>query len=557
MATEFEALALLIGIATLLGIVAEKTRQPKVMAYIIAGLLVGPVGLDLVAETEMTALLSELGLVFLLFLIGLEINIDEVKDVLRPTVGIAVIQMILVSALGFTVSSLLGFDTVTSAFIGIAVMFSSTALVVKLLTNLDEASTLPGRLDIGILLVQDVAVVLILALLTVETTSPAQIALKLGEILLMISFIGVASLLSSKYVFSKILKEISDNDLAFFTHGVAWAFIFISLSQYFNLSLEIGAFIAGIGLAQIPYSRELQERVRPLTDLFMAIFFLNFGIGITGGSLQAYLPEAVIASIVLIIGKFAIFFLTVDQFKFTPETSFKTAINMTQVSEFGLILASLAIAEGFIAQEVSGFISMVAILTMGCSAYLIRYKGAIQEKVDHILRRFDEEEKSDIEIQALKNHAVIIGYDEIAKKVAETLEKEYDILVVDRNSKNTAELSRSDYEYIYGDLKHGEIREAARIGEAEFVVSLSPEKAVNDRILEERGRESTVIVKADSIEEAVDLYDMGADYVIVKNLLTGNRLSEYLELYLEDEELFEEEVEAELAQIRGDDLSQN
>ena len=557
MATGYEALALLIGIATLLGIVAEKTRQPKVMAYIIAGLLIGPVGLDLVAETEMTALLSELGLVFLLFLIGLEINIDEVKDVLRPTVGIAVIQMILVSALGFTVSSLLGFDTITSAFIGVAVMFSSTALVVKLLTNLDEASTLPGRLDIGILLVQDVAVVLILALLTVETTSTTQIALKLGEILLMISFIGVASLLSSKYLFSKVLKEISDNDLAFFTHGVTWAFIFISLSQFFNLSLEIGAFIAGIGLAQIPYSRELQERVRPLTDLFMAIFFLNFGIGITGGSLQAYLPEAVIASIVLIIGKFAIFFLTVDRFKFTPETSFKTAINMTQVSEFGLILASLAIAEGFIAQEVSGFISMVAILTMGCSAYLIRYKEEIQRRIEHILRRFDEEEKSDIEIQALENHAVIIGYDEIARKVAETLAKEYNILVIDRNSNNTAELSRSDYEYIYGDLKHGEIREAARIGEAEFVVSLSPEKSVNDRLLEERSRDTTIIVKADSIEEAVDLYDMGADYVIVKNLLTGNRLSEYLELYLEDEELFEEEVEAELEQIRGDDISQN
>lgn len=557
MATGYEALALLIGIATLLGIVAEKTRQPKVMAYIIAGLLIGPVGLDLVAETEMTALLSELGLVFLLFLIGLEINIDEVKDVLRPTVGIAVIQMILVSALGFTVSSLLGFDTITSAFIGIAVMFSSTALVVKLLTNLDEASTLPGRLDIGILLIQDIAVVLILALLTVETTSPAQIALKLGEILLMISFIGVASLLSSKYVFSKILKEISDNDLAFFTHGVAWAFIFISLSQFFNLSLEIGAFIAGIGLAQVPYSRELQERVRPLTDLFMAIFFLNFGIGITGGSLQSYLPEAIIASIVLILGKFVIFFLTVDQFKFTPETSFKTAINMTQVSEFGLILASLAITEGFIAQEVSGFISMVAILTMGSSAYLIRYKGKIQKRAEHILRRFEDEDKSDIEIKALENHAVVIGYDEIAKRVCKTLKKEYDILVVDRNSKNTAELSRSDYEYIYGDLKHGEIREAARINDAEFVVSLSPEKAVNDRILEERGRNATVIVKADSIEQAVDLYDMGADYVIVKNLLTGNRLSEYIELYLEDEELFKEEVEAELKQIRGEGLSQN
>ncbi|QKQ97965.1 potassium transporter Kef [Candidatus Nanohaloarchaea archaeon] len=557
MAVGYESLALLIGIATVLGIVAEKTRQPKVMAYIIAGLVVGPVGLDLIAETEMTALFSELGLVFLLFLIGLEINLDEVRDVLRPTVGIAVIQMVLTFALGLTISSLLGFSLTTSAFIGAAVMFSSTALVVKLLTNLDEASTLPGRLDIGILLVQDIAVVLILALLTVESTSPAQIALKLGEIFVMISFIAAVSLLSSKYLFSSILKKISGNKPAFFTHGVAWAFIFISLSQYFNLSLEIGAFIAGVGLAQIPYSRELQERVRPLTDLFMAIFFLNFGLSITGGSLQAFLPEAIVASVVLVLGKFLIFFFTVDRFKFTPETSFKTAMNMTQVSEFGLILISLAITQGFIAEEVSGFISMVTILTMGSSAYMIRFKDEIHKKFDHILEEFEGEEKKDIEVESLEGHVVVVGYDEVARGACKKLEEEYDVLVIDRDSSNTAELSRSNYEYIYGDFKHGEIREAARLGKADFVISVSPEKAVNDRILEEKKRESVAIVKADDIEHAVDLYDRGADYVIVKNLLTGNRLSEYLELYLEDEELFEEEVEAELEKIRGDNLSQN
>ncbi|WEL23761.1 cation:proton antiporter [Candidatus Nanohalovita haloferacivicina] len=557
MAVGYESLALLIGIATILGIVAEKTRQPKVMAYIIAGLIVGPVGFNLISETEMTSLFSELGLVFLLFLIGLEINLEEVKDVLKPTIGIAVIQMILVFLLGLATTYSLGFDLTTAVFIGAAAMFSSTALVVKLLTNLDEASTLPGRLDIGILLVQDVAVVLILALLTVQSTSPTQIALKLGEIFVMISFIAAISLLSSKYLFSRILKKLSGNKAAFFTHGVAWAFLFISLSQYFNLSLEIGAFIAGVGLAQIPYSRELQERVRPMTDLFMAIFFLNFGLGITGGSLQAYLLEAIIASIILIIGKFAIFFLVVDRFKFTPETSFKTAMNMTQVSEFGLILISLAITQGYIAQDVSGFISIVTILTMGVSAYTIRFKDEIHEKVEHLLNFFEGEEKTDIEIRKLENHVVVIGYDQIARKACETLQEEYEILVIDRNSENTAELSRSNYEYIYGDFKHGEIREAAKIPEAAFIISLSPEKAVNDRILEEKDRDSTAIVKADSIEHAVDLYDMGADYVIVKNLLTGNRLSEYLELYLEDRELFIKEVEAEMKELRGDKPSQN
>ena len=557
MATGFESVALLVGAATVLGIVAQKTRQPKVMAYIIAGLLMGPVGLDLVSTTELTSVFSELGLVFLLFLIGLEINLDQVKEVLRPTIGIGIIQMILTFTAGLGTAILLGFDTTTSMFIGAAVMFSSTALVVKMLTNLDESSTLPGRLDIGVLLVQDVVVVLILALMTANFSSPVQIAVRTLEIFLMVSVIGIASIASSKYIFSNILKQISDNDLAFFTHGVAWAFVFISVANYFSLSMEIGAFIAGLGLAQVPYSRELQERVRPLTDLFMAIFFLNFGIGITGGALYTYFWEAVTASILLITAKFLILFLTIDRFKFTPETSFTASINMTQISEFGLILTSLAITEGFIAQEISGFISMVAILTMGTSAYLIRYKNRLNTRFDHVLAFFESEEKTDIEIDSLENHVIIIGYDEIARKVCKTLNKEYDILVIDKDSKNTEELAESDYRFIFGDFKHGEIREGSKIEDAAFIISFSDEKAVNTRILEEIEEETVVISKADNFDDASEFYDLGADYVILENILAGNRIGEYLELYLEDEKLFIEEVKSELNHIRGDERSQS
>lgn len=545
MATGYESLALVIGAATVLGIIAQKTKQPKVIAYILAGLLIGPVGLGMATEGEMLSLFSELGLVFLLFLIGLEINLDEIKTVLGSTIGIAVIQMLLTFLVGLATAIFLGFDTVTSMFIGGAVMFSSTALVVKILTEMDESSTLPGRLDIGVLLVQDVAVVIILALLTVNFSTPSQALLKLLEIFLMISIVGVLSLASSRYVFSKVLKKMSNNQLAFFTHGIAWAFLFITVADYLNLSLEIGAFLAGLGLAQVPYSRELQERVRPLTDLFIAIFFINFGLSIVPGSLQQYFWPAIFASVVLIIGKSIIFFLTIDRFKFTPETSFKASINMGQISEFGIILTSLAITEGYIESEVSSFISLLAIMTMGASTYLMRYKKNLQDRFEVVLEKFRAESKSDVSIDSLKDHAVIIGYDETSRKIIDILEKEHDILIVDNDPVNTKKLSESQHEYIYGDFKHGEIREGLNLEEASFVISFSDERRVNMMILEDRVEESIVINKSKSFEEASEFYDLGADYVIIENLLSGNRLGELLEIYLEDEKVFMKEIEGE------------
>jgi Kef-type K+ transport system membrane component KefB len=216
MAAGFESVALLIGAATFLGILSQKTGQPKIIAYIIAGISLGPVGLDLVKQGEMISLFSELGLVFLLFLIGLEIDIEEIQEVLKSTVGIAVIQMALTFAAGTLTAILVGFTGTTAYTTGAAVMFSSTALVVKVLTERDEETTLPGRLDVGVLLVQDVAVVVILAFFTVNFSTPAQAALKLAEIFLMISVVAAISFGSSKYFFSKILKSMSGNRLGHF-----------------------------------------------------------------------------------------------------------------------------------------------------------------------------------------------------------------------------------------------------------------------------------------------------------------------------------------------------
>ncbi len=544
------SIALIIIVATLLGVLAKKTGQPTVIAYIIAGLILGPVGFNAASQTGLTQLLSELGLVFLLFLIGLEINIEEIKEVLKPTLVIGLVQMALTAGAGFIIALAIGFTTLESLIIGAAVMFSSTALVVKLLADSDESSTLPGRLDIGILLIQDIVVILILALISIGSANPSQIALRLVEVFAMISIIGFLSFLSSRYLLPYILKRVSDDPSAFFTHGVAWAFIFISAASYFNLSMEIGAFIAGIGFAQLPYSRELQERVRPLTDLFMAIFFINFGLNIVPSQLSAYFFEAIVFSVIIMIAKFGIFFSLIDRFKFTPETSFTASINMTQISEFGLILGSIAASQNLISGDITGFLGLLAIITMGTSSYLIRYRDKLHSFSERFLQRFESEEKTDIEIENIENHALVLGYDTVTKNSLNALKKYFDqVVIVDRNPENIKELANSGYEYIYGDLNHGEIRKAANLDKAKLILSVIPDIEVNKEIIEHTDEKPTLFLKADSLDHAGELYEMGAHYVILRNVLTGERMSEYLKLYLEDRELFKEEVEEDLNKI--------
>ncbi|MFB6145395.1 MAG: cation:proton antiporter [Candidatus Nanohaloarchaea archaeon] len=545
-----EGFAVLIAVAALTGIIARKTGQPLVIAYILTGLLLGPVGLSLISENELTSMMSELGLVFLLFLIGLEINIDEIREVLGSTVFIGLSQMLLTLLLGYGLGTIFGLSNIGSVIFGVAAMFSSTALVVKLLTDRDEAFSLPGRLDIGVLLIQDVAVILILALITADASSIYALLERILEIAAMIGFIGGLSYLSSRYVVSRIFKDISDNQHAFFIHGIAFAFIFISTAHYLNLSMEIGAFFAGLSFAQLPYSRELQERVRPLTNLFMAIFFINFGLQIVPGELTAYIGEAVLASAVLVLGKFSIVFFLVDRSKFTPETSFRSALNLTQVSEFSLVLAALAFSQGLVGSEIVGLISLVTVMTMATSSYLIIFSGRIKQFAEPLLERLDSEEKKDIDMKSLENHALVIGYDEVTRHLLPVLEQDFDdVVVVDSDPEDIDELARSDYKFIYGDFRHGDIRKAASLQKADFIISVVPDFEVNREIVEYTGLEPTVFVKADSIEQAGELYDMGAHYVMIRNILTGEKMKDYIRLYLEDRDLFLEEVKPDIDKI--------
>lgn len=546
-----EGFAVTIILAAVLGVLARKSKQPTVTAYIITGIIAGPVLLGLVTHGAQTELLSELGLAFLMFLIGLEIRLDEIRGILKPTVAIASAQMILMALVGYFTAAYLGFTQVESLFIAAASSFSSTAVVVKLLADKDEVSTLPGKLDVGMLLIQDVVVVLLLAIISTGARTPMEIAVNLAEVGGMIAVIGLISYGSSRYFLPRLFQEISSNKHAFFIHGVAWALLLISAADYLGLSMEIGAFFAGLSLAQLPYSHELQERVRPLTDFFMAVFFIQIGLGLTAGDFAFYWQEALVAAGVFIVAKLGLHFFLIDRAKFTPETSMKASLNMSQISEFSLILGSLGVANGYLEQGVLGFLSMVAIITMGISSYMITYNGQIFERLKPWLERLETEDKQDVEVHPLENHAVVIGYDEVAQRSLVILEDYYDdIVIVDRDPDNVEVLGESNYRYIYGDFKHGEIRKASNVKKADFVLCVSSEHSINMKVLEDAHTDATVFARAEDMERAAELYEMNAHYVIQKNVLTGDKMSEYVKLYLEDRDLFLEEVEQDIERIK-------
>lgn len=550
LATDF---AIIVIAATVLAVLARKTGQPTIVAYILTGIIVGPVTLGLVAEDQLIEIMAELGLGFLLFLLGIEMNFENIRDILRPTAAIAVGQAVLQATLSFLVALALGFTPFQSGMIALATTFGATPIIVKILGDKDELKTLYGRVDVGILIVQDIYLVFALAVLGVGAVDDAaEVALSMGRVFALMLLLGLVAYLSYRYVLPTLLRASARNERTLFTVGIAWAFLFIFAAEALELSVELGAFIAGLALAQLPFSTELKERMGPVTDFFIMIFFASIALQMTADQLLAYWQEALIAATVLIIGNFFIVFGLFLSQNFDVETSFIGTINMLQVSEFSLVLGAIAVAQGFIDEALLGFFALMALITMPLSTYVIINNHAIYERAEPYLSRFASEERIETQLGVYEDHAVLIGYDQLIYQALPTIREQFnEVVVIDRAPENVDELQNADVEYIYGDFRHGEIRQEADLENAAFVLSMATEAEVNRQLLEGVREDATTFVAAEHPEDAATLYDQGAEYVIIRHVLAGEMLGEHVTDYLTDREAFNTTVDRAREQLSG------
>lgn len=540
---------LLLIVAAAMGFVATRTGQPTIIAYILTGILLGPAIFDLVeAGQPLIETMAELGLAFLLFLLGIKMRFDEIRHVLTPIVKISLPQMTLVALAGIGLAIPLGFSTTEAIIIGLAVMYSSTAVIIKMLTDKGEATSLHGKIDVGVLLVQDIIVVILLAVLaTGQPDGALEIVTTLGTILVIVVIFGAAAVLASQYLLPPVFRRIADNTDVFFLVAVSWAFLFVFLSQELGLSIEMGAFLAGLAIAQLPYSKELQDRVNPLTDLFLLIFFASVSLELAPADLFEYWQEAIAASLLLMPAKFVIYFLLIDWQDFDIETTFLGSVNMIQVSEFGLIVGAAAVAGGFVNESILGFLTLVALFTMSVSVYVIQYNRQLYSRVRPYLDRWEQEEPRTEHAGAYKDHAVVIGYDEITRRILPLLDEHYEaVIIIDRNTDNIEAAQEAGYKGIFGDIRYEKIRKEAAIKKADLVFSSSVEGDVNKLILEEAGSDTIALLEAQTTEQARELYELGAHYVMVSPQLAADRLYEYLDLYLEDRDQFASKIQSEV-----------
>jgi Kef-type K+ transport system membrane component KefB len=273
------SLSLIIAIAAIAAVIARIIRQPPIIAYIITGVLAGPLFLNIVGggTSDLMQLFAHIGVSFLLFIVGLSLDLRVLKEVGWVSLFAGSVQIILTALLGFFVSIYLGIPTVTAMYLGIVLAFSSTVVVVKILSDKKEIDTLHGRISVGILIVQDFVAAIALMLIPLVSNSQGSftgILIKFSSVLLLIA----AIFLFAYYILNRLLNYIAINHETLFLFGIAWALVLATLFFGLGFSLEIGALVAGMSIASSKYNLELGGKIKPLRDFFIVLFFVFFGL---------------------------------------------------------------------------------------------------------------------------------------------------------------------------------------------------------------------------------------------------------------------------------------
>lgn len=523
----FVELSLIIFIATFISIIMKVLKQPFILGYILTGILVGPYFFNILHSTENMELFSKIGITILLFIVGLHLNPSAIKDVGKVAVFGASGQILFTFIIGYLISLALGFTSIASFYVGIALSFSSTIIVLKFLSDKLDVDKLYGRISIGFLLVQDLVASTILILITAFSNPEAlqsPIILILGLFLKGI-ILALILLVANKFIFPKLASFAATSGELLFLSSLAWGMGIASLFYLAGFSIEIGALAAGVALSTTHFATEIGSRMKPLRDFFVLLFFILLGSQMVLDTIPNLLFPATILSLFVLIGKPLIVFMLMNLFKYKAKTNIFAGFTLGQISEFSLILATLGAAVGHIDTETLSLITLVGLITIAGSTYLILYSEQLYLLVEPFLRLIEirkvkrEREK----LEQFNPDVVLFGYDRVGADFVKAMQKlERPYLVVDYNPKAINKLKHQGIPCTFGDAEDIEFLQELNFKELKLVISTVPEFEVNKLLVKHAATtnpETITIVISHKVHEAVELYKSGATYVMMPHFL--------------------------------------
>ncbi|MCK9275209.1 MAG: cation:proton antiporter [Syntrophales bacterium] len=489
---SFIEIASILGLSALLGLIGQKLRQPLLIMFLAAGVLAGPSFLGIIESYQQIELLASIGIALLLFIVGLRLDLDLIRMTGPVALATGLGQIVFTSTIGFGIAVLLGMSLVTAAYVSVALTFSSTIIIVKLLSDKKEIDSLHGQIAVGFLIVQDIAAILALVILT---SFGAQV-LEEGSVLLSSLIIvakGVGLLLAvallMKFVIPKVAARVARSQEMLLLFAIAWAVILGAASELIGFSKEVGAFLAGISLASTAYRETIGSRLASLRDFLLLFFFINLGARLDFATVGSQLGAAGIFSFFVLIGNPLIVLVIMGMMGFRRRTGFLAGLAVAQISEFSLIVAAMGLSIGHINEETMGLITLVGLITIFASTYLILYSGPLYQLLSVPLKIFEMRNPyRELAFDTLKMSpgadVILMGLGNYGSSLAEyLLQRNKTIIGVDFDPIALERWTLRGVSTIFGDIDDPDIHERLPLKSSHWVVSTVRSRNLNLALL--------------------------------------------------------------------------
>ena len=540
---SFYEFSIILALAAILGGLGRLLKQPLIVMFIALGIIVGPSFLDIVKSAEKIALLAEIGIAILLFIVGLKLDLRVIRSVGKIALLTGLGQVIFTSLVGYLIGLGLGFSSLHSFYIAVALTFSSTIIIVKLLSDKKEIDSLHGQIAIGFLIVQDIVVIIVMIILSAiqeggDTSLTENIVRTLIAGFSLLAFTFVAT----KWIIPQLSSFLAKSQELLILFAIAWAVSLASVGELIGFSGEVGAFLAGISLASSEFKEAISSKLVTLRDFLLLFFFVDLGSNLDLSIIGSQVSPALIFSAFVLIGNPLIVLIIMGVLGYRKRTSFLAGLTVAQISEFSLIFAGLGFSIGHITNEVVGLITLVGLITIGISTYLIIYSHQIFEFLSPALNIFQRSENyTEIENFQGKNkeyEVIIIGLGRFGRRLAEMLDEHSGInyLSVDYDPVVINEWKNKGKDIIYGDMEDPDLLEQIPYNKDSIIISTvaNNELSLHLKKMTERGLfEGKVFVTAPTKNDVRQLRSFGFKEV---NILRPHQMAaaQFYNAFLED-----------------------
>ena len=530
MDSVFVQISLIILAATFVSVIVRLLKQPLIVGYVLTGLLLSRF-LVFYPQAEYTMeAFSQMGIAILLFIVGLHLSPKEVKNFGFSVLRVGLAQILFTGLFAYFLSQLVGLSLIPSIYISVALTFSSTIVVLKLVSDKKELEKLYGRLVIGILLLQDIVAALAIIVASAFSVEGVNALTFVLPFVLGVAVTTVLAFVSIKLL-PKFASFFAKSQELLFLFSLGWGFGIAILFEQLGLSMEIGALIAGVLLSMSPYATEISSRLRPLRDFFVVMFFVLIGTQVEISSIsQIYLPLIVFGIFILVVKPLLILAFLGHLGGYKKKTSFMGAISLAQISEFSLILGLLGLKVGHIDSNIVSLLTLLLVISIVASTYLVIFGDKLYLRLNKYLKFFERKRRPQKEFDLISSYDVVLfgcaraGYDFIES--FKYLKQKF--LCIDFDPEMVDTLTKSNINCRYGDAEDGEFLDEINITGAKMVISTIPDFEANMFLLNKiRNVEERVIAVmfASDVKHALSLYENSADYVIIPHFIGGRLIS--------------------------------